>query len=210
MIRINLLPTKEKEQADIRRQELTLLALLLVLELVVLGILRFGQSNRIAALDQEIAGEEARLGKLNTQMKEVATLEQKSKDLDAKLKVISDLVQKRVGPVGVMNDLSHATPDRLWITELTETAGSATLIGKAIDNQTIAEFLRALSTSPYFTTVDLVETAQDETSADIKLRKFIIRTQINYAAQAPGKDGDKPLTAAAEPAAAAAPGAAVR
>ncbi|MEA2626614.1 MAG: hypothetical protein QOD06_2659, partial [Candidatus Binatota bacterium] len=182
MIRINLLPTKEKEQADSRRQELSLLALLLVLELVVFGVVRFSQSARIGALDQEIATEEARLGKLNNQMKEVATLEQKSKDLDAKLKVISDLVQKRVGPVGVMNDLSRATPDRLWITELTETAGSATLIGKAIDNQTIAEFLRALSTSPYFTTVDLVETAQDEASSDIKLRKFIIRTQINYAA----------------------------
>jgi type IV pilus assembly protein PilN len=80
-----------------------------------------------------------------------------------------------------MADLAGATPDRVWLTDFSETAGSATITGQAVDNQIVAEFLRNLSTSPYFTTVDLVETMQDQVG-DVKLRKFIVKATINYAA----------------------------
>jgi type IV pilus assembly protein PilN len=91
----------------------------------------------------------------------------------------------------VMNDLAKATPDRVWLTDVSEAGGGATITGQAVDNQIVAEFLRNLSGSPYFTNVDLVETTQDQ-AGEIKLRKFIVKAQINYAATGSEKKAEAP------------------
>lgn len=201
MIRINLLPVKEKERAAARRQELSLVLLVGLLSLVSMGGLWFRQTQQISKLDAGILELETSIAALNSQVGEVANLERKQKELDGKLKVIEDLSRKRVGPIGVMRDLSGATPDRLWLIEVNETGGAATITGRAVDNQTIADFLRRLSASPYFRTVDLVETAEDAAPGGVKLRKFIVRAQIDYAAsRVPvSPNGSGPADAAVTP-----------
>ncbi|MGH7856346.1 MAG: PilN domain-containing protein [Candidatus Binatia bacterium] len=181
MIRINLLPTKEKAEAASQRQELSLVVLALVLLLGICALLSFGQIRRDSNLSHEIATLETSLKALESQVRDVADLEKKRADLDSKLKVIAELGNKRVGPAKVLKDLAVATPDRVWLTEFTELKGGATLTGQALDNQQIAQFLRDLSESVYFTSVDLVETTQSDT-AGLKLRKFILKANVNYAA----------------------------
>ena len=199
MIRVNLLPVKETELAARRSQEIRLVVLVFLL--LALGIVadRIRHGRTVARLDQEAADLEAELVVIREQVAEATRLDQQRKDLDTKLKVIAELSQKRVGPAGVLRDLSRATPDRLWMIDLTESAGAATFSGKALDNQTIADFLRSLANSPYFTGVDLSETTQDEQDAGLKLKKFLIRANINYAAV--------PKGTAAEPVGSAPPGA---
>jgi type IV pilus assembly protein PilN len=197
MIRINLLPVKETELAARRSQEIRLVVLMLVLLAIGIVADRVRAGRTVARLDQEAAELEAQLVVIRERVAEATRLDQQRKDLDTKLKVIAELSQKRVGPAGVLRDLSRATPDRLWLLDLTESGGAATVTGRALDNQTIADFLRALANSPYFTGVDLSETTQDEQTAGIKLKKFLLRANVNYAA--------KPADAAAPPAGAAAP-----
>ena len=212
MIRINLLPVKETELAARRSQEIRLVVLMLALLAVGIVADRVRAGRTMARLDQEAADLEAELVVLRERVAEATRLEQQRKDLDTKLKVIAELSQKRVGPAGVLRDLSRATPDRLWLLDLTESAGAATVTGKALDNQTIADFLRALATSQYFTGVDLSETTQDEQGGDVKLKKFLIRANVNYAAKpaaaAPGAappEGAPPPADAARPAPGATP-----
>jgi type IV pilus assembly protein PilN len=181
MIRINLLPVKQAAQAERRRQELIRAGLALALLVVLGAAIRIQQGRELATTDSRIAQIEEALKALDSQVRDVNDLDAKKKALDSKLKVIADLGRKRVGPVGVMSDLAKATPDRVWLTDFTEAGGGATITGQAVDNQIVAEFLRNLSGSPYFTNVDLVETTQDQVG-DIKLRKFIVKSQINYAA----------------------------
>jgi type IV pilus assembly protein PilN len=189
MIRINLLPVRQAAQAERQRQEITRAGLAFAL-LVVLGFaVRIQQGRELAETNTRITQFEEALKALDSQVRDVNDLDAKKKALDSKLKVIAELGRKRVGPVGVMNDLAKATPDRVWLTDFTETGGGATITGQAVDNQIVAEFLRNLSGSPYFTTVDLVETTQDQ-AGDIKLRKFIVKAQINYAAAAGAKKAD--------------------
>jgi hypothetical protein len=82
--------------------------------------------------------------------------------------------------VHVLDHLSGATPEKLWLTEMREAGGSMTLFGKGLDNQTIALFMRNLGASPYFENVDLVETKQIE-EGQAKLKEFSIRASVNYA-----------------------------
>ena len=181
MIRINLLPVKQAAQAERQRQELIRAGLLLALLIAICFLLRIKMQHDLEQTTARIASVEESLKALDTQVKDVKDLEGKKKALDAKLKVIADLGKKRVGPVGVMTNLGKATPDRVWLTEFNETGGNATITGQAVDNQIVAEFLRNLSASRYFPTVDLVETNQDQIGEN-KLRKFIVKAVIDYAA----------------------------
>ncbi|HSD10456.1 MAG TPA: PilN domain-containing protein [Candidatus Binatia bacterium] len=191
MIRINLLPVKQAAQAERQRHEITRAGLALAL-LLVLGVaIRIQQGRELAATDARIVQIEDALKALDSQVRDVNDLDAKKKALDSKLKVIADLGRKRVGPVGVMSDLAKAAPDRVWLTDFSEAGGGATITGQAVDNQIVAEFLRNLSGSPYFTNVDLVETTQDQVG-DVKLRKFIVKAQINYAAAAGEKKAEAP------------------
>jgi type IV pilus assembly protein PilN len=187
MIRINLLPVAQAAQAERQRQELIRAGLLFVLLIATCFLIRIKMVHDLEQTNARIASVQESLKALETQVKDVKDLEGKKKALDAKLKVIADLGKKRVGPVGVMTNLAKATPDRVWLTDFTETGGNAMITGQAIDNQIVAEFLRNLSASRYFPTVDLVETQQDQIG-DNKLRKFIVKATINYAAaEAPPK-----------------------
>lgn len=179
MIRINLLPVREMRAESGRRQELIIAGLSVALTLaLMLGFYLF-QSSRISTLEMEVANLRKEIAALNVQAKGVADLQKRIGDLKDKLKVIEDLNKKKTGPVRVLESLSSATPSRLWITQFKESGGALTIDGLAVDNQTIADFLKALARSAYFNNVDLVETTQIEQEGT-PLKKFSIKSNLSY------------------------------
>jgi type IV pilus assembly protein PilN len=204
MIRVNLLPVKEAQRAIGRRQQLSVALLSISVALLVMVVPYVLQGRRIARLDGDIAQLTAEIQHYNVQAREVHDLERKRAELQAKLKVIEDLKQKRVGPVRMLEDLSGATPQKLWLVNFSETNGQATITGMGLDNQTIAAFMRALQSSPYFFDVDLVETSQSEPvrgalggDSGIVFKKFIVKAQLDYL----GRGGKAQPAASPSPAA---------
>ena len=68
----------------------------------------------------------------------------------------------------------------------------------ALDNQTIADFMRQLQSSKYFYNVDLVETSQSEPvrnvaagDTNVVFKKFIIKAHLDYL----GRNGKAPSQA---------------
>jgi type IV pilus assembly protein PilN len=187
MIRINLLPVKEAQGAIGRRQQLSIALLGLMLALLVMIIPYILQGRTLRRLDTSISQLNAEVKKLDEQTREARDLDKKRKELEAKLKVIEDLNQKRVGPVRILEDLSRATPDKLWLVDFTDANGQATVTGMALDNQTIAVFMRQLQASKYFFEVDLVETSQSQPARGAAsganggaFKKFIIKAHLDY------------------------------
>lgn len=179
MIRINLLPVKELTAEVGRRQELVIASLILGLTVALAATLYVFQFYRLYGLGTEVDSLKKEIEPLNVQLKEVGDLQQKVKALEQKIKVIDDLTKKKVGPVKVLESLSLATPSRLWLTEFKENGGNLTVSGLAVDNQTVADFLKALSTFAYFNNVDLIETTQVEEQG-VPLKKFTIKSQLSY------------------------------
>ena len=202
MIRVNLLPIKEAQRALGRRQQVSVALLSISVALLVMVVPYVLQGRHITQLDREITDLSAEIERYNAQTREVRDLEKKRSELQAKLKVIEDLKQKRVGPVRMLEDLSTATPQKLWLVSFSETNGQATITGMALDNQTIAGFMRSLQSSPYFYEVDLVETSQSEplrvgANSSMIFKKFIVKAQLDYL----GKGGKAQATPGATPAA---------
>ncbi|HEY3306550.1 MAG TPA: PilN domain-containing protein [Candidatus Binatia bacterium] len=179
MIRINLLSAREIKAEIGRRQDLTIAALALGATLGLILIVLLYQLYRTTALSRELASARQEIAAMEAEAREVTELQKKVGDLKQKVKVIEDLRKKKVGPVRVMESLSGATPPRLWLTEFKETSGNLSMNGIAVDNQTVADFLKALSSSDYFKNVELVETSQSEQDK-LLLKKFSVRSRLVY------------------------------
>ncbi|HWP22662.1 MAG TPA: PilN domain-containing protein [Candidatus Binatia bacterium] len=179
MIRINLLPVKALQAEVTRRREITLGVVVLGGALALMVGTYLYQSYTLSQLEKELAVLRQEIQALNIKVKEVGDLQNKIKDLRSKNKIIEDLNRKKSGPVLVMESLSAATPASLWLTDWRESGGSVTMNGIAADNQTIADFMRALTASKYFAGVELIETTQGS-GPTASLKKFSIKAGVVY------------------------------
>lgn len=197
MIRVNLLPTEDAQRAAGQRQELAVGSLVVALAVLLLVLAHGWQQLQIVNVDRKLAATNKGIEAIQGSYVEISRMEQQKAELKEKLQVISELEARSSGPVRVLADVSAATPDRLWLTDFAESGGKVTLTGFGVDEQTVAEFLRRLSASPYFKSIDLDETSEDEKSG-LKDKKFVISGQVNYlGAQAPAKTAEAPAPAKA-------------
>jgi len=199
MTRINLLPIKDAQISLQRRQQVALVVLGACLVALLMVIPYVLLKRQIASLDAETEELRVEVAKYEELTKEAKDLERKRKELQTKLDVIRDLDKKRVGPTRVLLDLSGSVPEKLWVEDFTEAGGVANIIGWALDNQTVAAFMRQLESSDYFNNVDLTEATQPEGTEQVKsfvsdagtvrFKRFVIKATVNYF----GKDGAKVL-----------------
>ncbi len=181
MIRINLLPVKELAKKVRAKQEmyvtLFFVAFLLIACTTHYVIIRTKNSSlksQASSIREEIKKYEkikAVLGRLKAQ----------DASLDKRLSVIEGLERSRIGPVHIMDELATNLPERkLWLETLSlkDQGALLTLEGIALDNQTIADFMRRLESSPYFEDVDLL-TSELKVMEDIKLKHFTIKSRVS-------------------------------
>jgi type IV pilus assembly protein PilN len=200
MIRINLLPTEEVERAAGQRQEIATVGLVVAVSVLALIVVHSVQAARTAATQHHVNQVREELQAIVGPYAEVLKIQAQQKELQEKLDVIKSLEARSGGPVHMLADLSSATPDKLWLTEFAESGGNAKMSGFSVDEQTIADFLRRLGGSTYFTGVDLDETTQ-VTTENVKQKKFTLRAQVNYAGGPPPAAKPSGKTAAADTAA---------
>lgn len=203
MIRINLLPQEDAQRVAGKRQEMAVGGLVVVAAFGLLVLAHVWQEGRVGATRGALAVVDKKLEAIQGPFSEISKIEQQKQELREKLQVIGELESRTAGPVRMLADLSTATPDRLWLTELQQTGPQVKVTGFGVDEQTVAEFLQRLAQSPYFKGVDLQETSQDEESGG-KQKKFVIAGTVSYltsgaqGASAPGQPaGAAPVPASA-------------
>lgn len=179
MIRINLLPVREIEARAGRKYEALVGGVCLGLAFIAAAGVYGYQTWQLSSLEADLTELQNDVQRLSPAVKEVAELQKSVSALKEKNKVIGDLNKRRTGPVKIMEDLSAATPARLWLTEFKETGGNVTINGFATDNQTVADFLKTLSGMPRFANVELLETIQSDQDGT-SLKKFGIKANVNY------------------------------
>ena len=185
MIRINLIPQSEIRRADDRARDKRLAVSMVGGGLAIIalaGIFQWWSLSSARGRREELNRE---LEAIQAPFADVTKIENQKKELQEKLRVIAELEAKKIGPVRLLEGVSGATPEKLWLTEFADSGGTLRLFGLGVDEQTVADFMRRLSQLPQLKTVDLEETSQvDQDGA--KLKKFVIRASINYAAGKPG------------------------
>ena len=161
MVKINLLPIRLELRKKALVEHVVLLALCIFLLLIFEWFVQATITAQRESLVREVAATKLEIKKLTAEAGEIENFKQQKQELEKKLDVIQDLNAKKTGPVEVLDELSLIIPDKAWITSLSNKGDSMVLEGQALDNTTIATFMKQLQSSKHFDNVTLVLSQQE-------------------------------------------------
>lgn len=191
MIRINLLPIRQLRKRIRARNEVVVFAASLALVLVVLGIVGLGLSHKVSTLKGQISALQQKKTSYQPILKQIDQLKRNKEILEKKVDVIKKLKQGSQLSVRILDEIAERTPtSRLWLKSLKEAGGQLQLTGVALDNATIAQYMKQLGDSPFFLDADLSSSSQEEV-AGRKLKSFSLKVTIK-----PPSQQDEPTSGA--------------
>ena len=160
MIRINLLSegrrpviarkTRPKLSLGDQDPSFLLLAGGLVLGLLIAGVQWLGLRGDIKEGDAQIFQKQREVEELRPILEEVAAFKAKQEELQRKIEVINELTLKQQGPVHIMDKVSRALPDLLWLNQMNVRGQTVDLNGTAFNTNAIASFIENLDKVPEF------------------------------------------------------------
>jgi type IV pilus assembly protein PilN len=158
VILINLLPHREAKRRLRKRAFFVALGAFAALGVLITGVwftvlqqLTAAQAARNEFLKSEIA-------KLETQIKDIATLRAEIEALKARQKAVEDLQTDRNTPVYLLDELVRQTPEGVYLTTIKQSGTTVLVTGVAQTNERVSEFLRnTLYNSPWLEKPELIE-----------------------------------------------------
>lgn len=182
MIRINLLPYREKQEKAKVMQYLFFSAAVLGLAVILTTAFWIKQGRRIGTLEGQVAATRKELEGLTEIIKQTQEYEIKLKLLQKKVDLISKLKASQQGPVHILDDISLMLSQDLWLISLADQDGLTTLQGYSLSHEGIASFMKSLEGSKYFSNVELLQSRQEnDPSGGEKVLNFTITLKSNPA-----------------------------
>jgi len=202
VILINLLPHREaarKRRRDVFNGSLAASA---VLGGVIAGAIFLWYQAAISLQEGNNFILSNEISKLETQIKDIATLEQEITALRARQQAVEDLQSDRNLPVHLLTELVNQLPDGVYVTKMTQQDQLVTLNGTAQSNERVSELLRNLSNNtPWFVKPELVEIVAGSMaiskSEQKRISNFVVKVRLVRATEA-----ERATQAASAPAAA--------
>jgi type IV pilus assembly protein PilN len=174
MIRINLLPYREREKKEDITRQVVIIVITLVVFLLVIGSLQLYLSISVSSLEKNIKLQEERLVDLTKIIGDIEQYKLNKATLERKLAIISNLEENRLAPVMMLDEISLLVPVKdVWLDKISEKGSEVTLDGMARNNIEVAHFMKNLSGANFVKTVDLLSTREREVSG-LKLQQFVI------------------------------------
>jgi type IV pilus assembly protein PilN len=131
-------------------------------------------------LDQDIARAETETQQLRSVLAQVQKFETQRAQLQQRVTLIEQLRQGQTGPVHVLDEISTAIPERLWLTELSQTVDVLTISGNTTSLTGVSDFVANLEASGWFKRpVDIVDTQMSQDTKTGDLVKFSVKATIN-------------------------------
>jgi type IV pilus assembly protein PilN len=155
---------------------------LLVLGLVI-GVLAsawfwWTLKQRIADQQEEISIAQAEVEALGAVIKEVEEYKAKKAELERKIGIINDLKANQKGPVRIMDYVSKALPELLWLDRMTMNATTIVVEGRAFNTNAVAALIENLDRVPEFEEPTLRDATEQS-----GIYRFVI--DFNYKFEAP-------------------------
>ena len=158
MILINLLPHREER----RRQRKRLFFIGLGASAAagaLMAVVWYGAVQQLTQTQQaRNSFLRAEIGRLDGQIKDIASLRTEIEGLKARQGAVEDLQLNRNVPVHLLDELVRMTPEGLYLSSIRQTEGVVLVSGVAQTNERVSEFLRVAQTnSPWLDRMELVE-----------------------------------------------------
>ena len=205
MILINLLPHRQEKRQRRKVAFFVGLGVAAAAGIAVVGVwflilqqLTSAQQDRNQFLSAEIK-------RLETQIKDIATLKAEIEALKARQKAVEDLQTNRNVPVHLLNELVRQTPEGVYLTSIKQSERVVSITGVAQTNERVSELLRNTAyKSEWLERPELIEikagTVQTANREQRRLFDFSMRLTLK---QPPAEKAEQPGATSTRPAAAA-------
>ena len=193
MILVNLLPHREERRRQRKRAFFAGLAACALGGVVVVGLWFTVLQQMTSAQQARNAFLQAEIARLDTQIKDIATLRSEIEALKARQKAVEDLQTDRNTPVYLLDELVKQTPEGVYLTSIKQTGQVVAVTGVAQTNERVSELLRnTLYNSPWLEKPELVEikviTAAAGSRDQRRLFEFAMRISLKRAPGAAAAD----------------------
>jgi type IV pilus assembly protein PilN len=185
MIRINLLATERATKKTAvtfqTGQKLVIgCSLILVMAVLFIGWRYWTLSRESTQLDAQIAAAQQETARLHSIIQQVQQFEQRKAQLQQRVVLIEQLRKGQTGPVHMLDQISRAMPQMLWLTELKQSGNDVVIDGKSTTLTGISEFVSNLEASGYFKrSIEIVSTSMEAMPQPPgELIKFSIRASF--------------------------------
>ncbi|HWN45125.1 MAG TPA: PilN domain-containing protein [Thermoanaerobaculia bacterium] len=105
---------------------------------------------RIADQEEDISIAQAEVEALGAVIKEVEEYKAKKTELERKIGIINDLKANQKGPVRIMDYVSKALPELLWLDRMTMNSTTIVMEGRAFNTNAVAALIENLDRVPEF------------------------------------------------------------
>lgn len=193
MIRINLLAVdrgpvaKKKASGGVTAaQRVTIgAALILLATITTIGWWFWSLHTASRRLDEDIARAEVEAQQLRSVLSSVQKFETEKARLQQRVSLIEQLRRGQTGPVHILDEISKALPERLWLVSMSQRDKDFTLEGRTTSLTGVSDFVAALQASPWFGPVEILDTAVDQNPAGDMVRFTLRATTENPEAAPP-------------------------
>jgi type IV pilus assembly protein PilN len=184
LIKINLL-TVDRERAKRKAkfrvgQKVTVgCSLTLVAAALAVGWWFWSLQRGSADLDRQIADAERETLRLQGVIQQVTQFEGRRAQLQQRVTLIEELRKGQTGPVHLLDQISKALPEAMWLTDLRQAANDITLEGRCTSLNSLSDFVSALEASELFERpVEIIDSrVEAPTTLTPELIRFSVRAR---------------------------------
>ena len=172
MIKINLLPYREKEKKENNVRQASLIGGAFVVLILILVFVQLKLNSSIKTLESQVKESEVKLVDLDKKIGHLDEFKKDKQELEQKLQVIKNLEENRLMPVKILDDLASLVPPKdIWLIKITQNNDQLTIEGVGKDNIIVADFMKIIEKFEPVKSVDLVSSKKTEISG-ITLQQF--------------------------------------
>ena len=158
MILINLLPHREARRQQRKQAFFAGIGMAVLVGAGIVLLWYTAVNTQIGTQEEHNQFLSSEIKRLDSQIKDVATLKAEIAALQARQKAVEDLQADRNMPVYLLNELVKQTPEGVYLTSIKQGGQQVAITGVAQTNERISEFLRNTSSnSPWLEKPQLVE-----------------------------------------------------
>ena len=192
MIRINLLAV-ERERARKRvfipaAHRVTIGASLILLGTALLvGWWFWSLRQESARLDDELARADVETRQVRSVLEQVRKFESRKALLQQRVSLIEELRKGQNAPVHLLDEISKSLPERLWLSEMTQTGADFAMVGMTDSHTAVSDFIANLESTKWFRKpVEIVDSlVQSDPKAGDLIRFQIKATFVDPSAPPP-------------------------
>ncbi len=175
MIRINLLPFRAARKQENVKRQVTVFFLVFALTVVAMFAVHLWLGNMVGEREKKMADTQTQLAKVQKQAEEVKALQAHLAMVQKRLDVIQTLMADRSYPVKLLDSMTQWTvTDRMWLESLESTKEKLSLVGIAVDENTVSVFHKRLEKSGQFVAVSLDRMTKSTTYPGLNFQEFWI------------------------------------